>query len=67
MFYLRLLIRLSFVRTPVLRHAYLQTLRPREIFLVVVKKMTNRCKKVDGATFSHTHAMGQHGISQPDI
>ena len=28
MFYLRLLIRLLFVRTPVLRHAYLQTVRP---------------------------------------
>jgi hypothetical protein len=32
------LIRLLFVRTPVLRHAYLQTVRPREIFLVVVGK-----------------------------
>src|SRR6267143_1028767 len=36
--YLRLLIRLLFVRTPVLRRAYLQTVRAREILLVVVRK-----------------------------
>src|SRR4029077_5853638 len=40
--YVRLLIRLLFVRTPVLRPAYLQTVRPHEIFLIVIKKITNR-------------------------
>jgi len=33
-----LYLRLLFVRTPVVRHAYLQTVRPREIFLIVVEK-----------------------------
>jgi len=64
--YLRLLIRLLFVRTPVLRHAYLQTVRPREIFLIVIKKITNRWQEGDDAT-SHTHARwGQVGINQED-
>jgi hypothetical protein len=35
--YLRLLFRLLFVRTPVLRPAYLRIGTPREIFLIVVK------------------------------
>jgi hypothetical protein len=55
-----------FVRTPVLRHAYLQTVRPREIFLIVIKKITNRWQEGDDAT-SRTHASWrQVGINQPD-
>src|SRR6266481_4667284 len=61
-----LYLRLLFVRTPVLRHAYLQTVRPREIFLIVIKKITNRWQEGDDAT-SRTHARwGQLGINQPD-
>ena len=64
--YLRLLIRLLFVRTPVLRHAYLQTVRPREIFLIVIKKITSRWQvKAMTPLLAHTRDRGSLELATP--